>query len=81
MPSLDIMKDATLRQQMKTEFTTYAPICFLYERMTSRSNVITSKLQTKFFNRTDDWLTFDGLKDVSLVLFLNSCSNISNKFK
>lgn len=64
---LDILKTPELRQQMTTEFTTYAPICFLYERNTPRSNEITTQLQARYFNSTDDWLTFDGLKDVNFL--------------
>lgn len=68
MVKLDILKNATLREQMATEFQKYAPICFLYERNTQRSSDITSKLQKHFFNYTDapeDWITFDGLIHVS----------------
>lgn len=57
---------------MATEFQKYAPICFLYERSTSKSKGITSKLRAHFFNRTDtseNWLTFHGLKDVSFLPF------------
>lgn len=57
---------------MTTEFQKYAPICFLYERNTAISIDITTKLRTHFFNRTnaaEDWLNFDGLKDVSSFSF------------
>lgn len=54
---------------MSTNFTQLAPICFLYERDTENSKRITANLRSHFFNDTksSDWLTFDGLKDVSCI--------------
>lgn len=68
---------------MAMEFQKYAPINFLYERNTPRSTGITSKLKAHFFNSTgasdENWLTFDGLKDVSGFYFDFKNQNVVNR--
>lgn len=53
---------------MSSDFTKFAPICFLYERNTVDSKRISSDLQTDFFENinsdSDEWLDFNGLSDV-----------------
>lgn len=53
---------------MTNEFSHFAPISFLYERDTPSSNEISTNLK-QFFGPTtysnENWLTFDGLSDVS----------------
>lgn len=64
----DVFADQTLKFQMSSNFTKIAPICFLYERNTRESEIITSNLRSIFFphknNGTNDWLQFNGLTDV-----------------
>lgn len=74
----EILRNETLRQQMSTNFTQLAPICFLYEKDTENSKRITANLRSHFFNTTDsaDWLTFDGLKDVNFIYQLKKVSII-----
>ncbi|KAJ6639890.1 Juvenile hormone esterase [Pseudolycoriella hygida] len=65
-PAVFITKNATLRKEMENNFSKLAPICFSYERDTLRSEEISAKLRSYYFNdsSSDDWLTFDGLKDL-----------------
>lgn len=55
---------------MSTNFTHFAPICFLYERNTANSKEITSNLKYDFFEKTFSdkrWLAFEGLSEVRLL--------------
>lgn len=65
---LGIFKNSTLYQQLSTNFSALAPICFLYEG--ENSDEVTSTIRSYYFGNStaSDWITFEGLRDVSFNL-------------
>lgn len=60
------MQNDTLYEQMSTNFNNLAPICFLYERDTEKSNRISNALRSKFLtsSRSETALSVTGLNHV-----------------
>ncbi|XP_055377342.1 juvenile hormone esterase [Condylostylus longicornis] len=47
-PAIAILQNETLRREMDEKFDDLAPICFLYERHTPRSNLISKRIRKKY---------------------------------
>lgn len=68
-----ILKNDVDRLKFDSNFSTYAPISFLYERNTNRSEEISAKLRKEYLNEAffDDQSSLAGLSHVFVVEEMN----------
>lgn len=68
-----ILKNDVDRLKFDSNFSTYAPISFLYERNTNRSEEISAKLRKEYLNEAffDDQSSLAGLSHVFVAEEMN----------
>lgn len=67
---VDVIRNETLRAEMNTNFTKWAPISFLYERDSPKSIAISKKLRKAFLK--------EEIEDHRSLLNLNNVRNKSH---
>lgn len=76
---LAIIQNETLRLEMDQNFLKWAPICFLYEQDTPKSNLISHQLRQHFLKeQIEDHRSLLNLNNVimlCIVVSLNVCNN------
>lgn len=71
-----IIRNETLRLEMDTNFAKWAPISFLYERDSPKSNSISKKLRKIFLKeKIEDHRSLSSLNNVRDENYTNQCAN------
>lgn len=78
---LAIIQNETLRLEMDQNFLKWAPICFLYEQDTPKSNLISHQLRQNFLKeQIEDHRSLLNLNNVIMLCILFSLNVCNNQF-